>query len=202
MPEARLKIELGNSRRDAAGCARVYAPAVRHGAASFELEPPDAAEFARRMEAHAATHPWLVARGSDEVAAYAYAAPHRQRAAYQWSAEVSVYVHPIHHRRGVGRALYQALLAVLTAQGFVNAYGGITLPNPASVALHEALGFRRFATYARVGYKSGAWHDVGWWHRTLTEPVTDPQPPLGVEVLVGRGDVGSILARAWQGEES
>ena len=123
--------------------------------------------------------PWLVA--TDEhgrVVGYAYAGRHRERAAYRWSVDISAYIDPAWQGRGVGRRLYDALLAILRRQGFVNAFAGITLPNPASVALHEAIGMRRVGVFERVGYKSGAWHDVAWYGMRLVEPPDPPSEPI------------------------
>jgi phosphinothricin acetyltransferase len=109
---------------------------------------------------------------------YAYASRHRERAAYQWSVDTTVYVRQGRQRRGVGRALYTALLGVLPLQGYVNAYAGVTLPNPASVGLHTAMGFQPVGTYRRVGWKLGRWHDVAWFQRPLgAGPVDDGVPP-------------------------
>ena len=152
---------------DSAGCAAIYAPFVAETAVSFETEPPTAAQMAERIASCLRTHAWLVAEDGDELLGYAYATAHRQRPAYQWAAEVSVYVAPTSQRRGVGRALYGQLLVDLAAYGYRLALAGVTLPNPASVALHEAMGFEPVGVYRGVGYKLGAWHDVGWWQRTL-----------------------------------
>jgi L-amino acid N-acyltransferase YncA len=122
--------------------------------------------------------PWLVCEHRGELLGYAYASPHRVRAAYQWSVDVSVYIHAQARRSGVGRGLYRSLFALLTLQGFYHAYAGITLPNPASVGLHESLGFQPVGVYRSVGYKLGAWHDVGWWQLALQERVPAPEPPL------------------------
>lgn len=150
---------------DAAACAAIYAPHVTEGVASFEIEPPDAAEMARRMQA---AHLWLVAAGEGgEVTGYAYASPHRDRPAYRWTAETSVYVAADRQGRGVGRALYEALFAGLAERGFRTLLAGITLPNAASVALHERVGFEQVGLFRAVGFKAGEWWDVGWWQRTL-----------------------------------
>src|SRR6476620_2575552 len=137
--------------------SEIYAPAVVGSGISFELEPPDGAEMARRVGYVAARTPWLVCEHRGEVAGYAYASRHRERAAYDWSVEVSAYVDAEHHRAGVARALYASLFAALTVQGFHNAYAGVALPNDASVAFHRALGFTLVGTYHRVGYKHGCW---------------------------------------------
>jgi len=155
---------------DSAACADIYAPYVRESAVSFEAEAPDAHEMAQRIERIGRTHPWLVAEQDGRVVGFAYAAPHRERAAYRWAADVTVYVHPDRHGRGVGRALYEHLLALLRDQRLHVACAGIALPNDASVGLHEALGFEPVGVYRKIGYKAGAWHDVGWWQLRLLPP--------------------------------
>jgi phosphinothricin acetyltransferase len=165
---------------DAAAIAAIYAPHVTGAATSFELEPPDPAEMAGRIGAVLGYAPWLVLCEGSGLLGYAYASRHRDRAAYQWSVDVSVYVGGAHQRRGVGRALYGSLFALLELQGFHAAHAGITLPNPASVGLHEALGFRPIGVYPAVGYKRGAWHDVGWWQRPLRDRTGAPAPPLSL----------------------
>jgi L-amino acid N-acyltransferase YncA len=173
--------------RDAAACAEIYAPFVRDTVISFEERPPDEREFARRIELITQTHPWLVAELDGEVAGYAYASPHRERAAYRWAADVAVYVARAHHRRGVGRELYGALLPLLARQGLLIACAGVTLPNDASVGLHESFGFTRVGIYRRIGWKSGAWRDVGWWQLELANPGNgrdrppEPGPPARLD---------------------
>lgn len=161
---------------DGAALAAVYAPYVVDAAQSFEEAPPTAAEMARRVAATVPQRPWLVAEDGG-VVAYAYAGPHRSRPAYRWCVEVSVYVHPDHHRKGHGRRLYGALFELLRRQGYRRAYAGITLPNAGSVGLHEALGFAAVGVYEGVGYKAGRWHDVGWWTLPLLPPVAHPPEP-------------------------
>jgi phosphinothricin acetyltransferase len=162
---------------DGPALAAIYAPAVSAHATSFELEAPDGAEMARRVASLTMRTPWLVCEHQSAVVGYAYASPHRDRWAYQWSVEVSAYVGATAHRRGVGRALYASLFAVLVIQGFRNAYAGITLPNEASVRFHEAAGFTRVGIYRGVGYKFGAWHDVLWLERALQPRAVDPTVP-------------------------
>jgi phosphinothricin acetyltransferase len=163
--------------RDGAGCAAIYAPYVRDSVASFEEREPSAEEFARRIELISRSHPWLVADDDGELAGYAYAAPHRERAAYRWAAEVAVNVAPHRRRQGIGRALYGALLPLLVRQGLRIVCAGITLPNDASVALHESFGMEPVGVYRRIGWKFGAWHDVGWWQGELAAPGADGRPP-------------------------
>jgi L-amino acid N-acyltransferase YncA len=174
--------------RDGAGCAAVYGPFVRDTVISFEDQPPDERELARRIEHTTRTHPWLVAEVGGELAGYAYATRHRDRHAYRWAANVTVYVAPPHHRRGIGRALYGALMPLLVRQGLFVACAGVTLPNDASVGFHESFGFIPVGVYRRIGWKAGAWWDVGWWELELASPVAgDGQPPEpGPPVRLGR----------------
>jgi L-amino acid N-acyltransferase YncA len=163
---------------DAAQMLAIYAPVVRETAISFELEPPTEDEFRQRIRNVLEYAPWLVCEDNGDILGYAYASRFRPRAAYQWTVEVTVYVHPDRHRRGVGRALYMALLECLRLQGYCTAVAVIALPNPASVALHESLGFAHIGVFHAVGYKHGQWHDVGWWELALRERDPSPAPPL------------------------
>jgi phosphinothricin acetyltransferase len=169
-------IRLATSR-DAEAIAAIYRPIVAATAISFETVPPGGAEMERRIATVLQIAPWLVYEDAGEVAGYAYGSRHRDRAAYQWSVDVSVYVGEGSRRRGIGRALYRALFPLLRLQGFYAAHAGITLPNAASVALHESLGFRPVGIYRAVGFKLGAWHDVGWWQSSLRERTPEPQVP-------------------------
>ena len=163
---------------DAPQIQAIYAPVVEDSVISFEVEAPTVAEMARRITTTSATLPWLVAEGEqDGVLGYAYAAKHRDRAAYRWSVDVSVYIAERHRGQGIGRRLYEGLFADLADLGYVMAFAGITLPNPASVGLHEAVGFRPLGVFSSVGYKHGRWHDVGWWQRPLRDAPTEPEPP-------------------------
>jgi phosphinothricin acetyltransferase len=130
-----------------------------------------------------------------DVTGYAYASPHRARAAYRWSVDTSVYVGERWRRSGVGRDLYASLFSVLAAQGFVNAYAGIALPNPASVRLHEAVGFTSIGVYEGVGYKLGRWHDVGWWQRALKPAPETPDEPIPLAELREAGGLETRPAR-------
>lgn len=157
---------VGRAPGEVEACLAVYAHYVETTAVSFETEVPDAEEMARRV---AAAHVWLVAELGGTVVGYAYGAPHRPRAGYRFTAEVSVYVDPAHHGRGLGRALYGPLLERLREQGFHLALAGVTLPNPASVRLHESHGFVRVATFPEIGHKLGRWHDTEWWALRLSD---------------------------------
>jgi L-amino acid N-acyltransferase YncA len=163
---------------DAGAVAAIYAPYVRDTVISFEDVPPSPDEMRGRMSRTLATHPFLVFEDDGSVVAYAYATPHKERAAYRWSVDVTVYAMQEVHRRGVGRALYTALFEILSRQGFHSAFAGITLPNEKSVGLHEAMGFRHAGAYVETGFKFGAWRDVGWWRRPIASgpPRGEPIP--------------------------
>jgi L-amino acid N-acyltransferase YncA len=183
--------------RDAAAIAAIYRPYVTDAVTSFEVDPPGVADMAARIEAVLARTPWLVCTGADDaVIGYAYASRHHERAAYQWSVDVAVYIHAGHHRRGVGRLLYEKLFALLRLQGYYVAHGGITLPNAASVGLHESLGFVPVGVYPAVGWKLGAWRDVGWWRLPLQELVPTPAPPLSTAEAQSLPAWGALLPPA------
>jgi phosphinothricin acetyltransferase len=182
--------------RDAETVAAIYAPAVADRATSFELTPPDAEEMRRRIATVLQRFPWLVCESSKTVLGYVYATAHRERAAYRWSVDVAAYVSADVQRRGIARALYSGLFEILSLQGYRNAYAGITLPNPASVAMHEATGFQRVGIYHHVGYKFGKWHDVAWFERPLAEHVLEPQEPVAFPTVATTGEARSAMARA------
>jgi len=185
---------------DAGEMLRIYAPLVRETAISFELNPPSVEELRERIRNILSTHVWLVCDEGQALVGYAYASRFRPREAYQWTAEVTVYVHSAHQRRGIGRALYLSLLELLRLQGFSSAIGVIALPNEASVQLHERLGFEAIGVFKRAGYKLGRWHDVGWWHLDLRNYATNPNPPRSVTELVGSPEWERALATGLTGE--
>jgi len=181
------------AEHDAEQIQAIYALVVRGAAISFELEPPTVSQMRQRIIKTVERLPWVVCEQSGEILGYAYASPHRTRAAYQWSVDVSAYVHVHNSRSGVGHAAYDALFKILTIQGFYNAYAGITLPNPASVGLHESMGFNPVGVYRSVGYKLGSWHDVGWWHLVLREPILPPEPIADLGDVLEMKEVDAIL---------
>jgi len=170
---------------DASEIAAIYAPIVDRTPITFELEPPGEAEIARRIVTTLEQFPWLVA-DSGAILGYAYAGSHRARAAYRWSVDVSVYVAPSARRTGVGRRLYEALFALLDAQGYFNAFAGVTLPNDASLGLHCAVGFEPVGVYRNVGYKFGVWHDTAWLQRALRRPSATVAEPLAFSTIRDR----------------
>ena len=165
---------------DAAAIAAIYAPYVLGGTVSFESEAPDARAMRARMAASDGLYPWIVAtNGEDDagVLAYAYATRFRDRPAYRYVVETSIYVAGAMVGQGAGRLLYAALVHTLRAQGFTQAIGVISLPNDGSISLHEAVGFRRAGVYREIGYKQGRWIDVGFWQCALNDSVTPPVEP-------------------------
>jgi L-amino acid N-acyltransferase YncA len=154
---------------DAGSLLDIYRPFVESSVVSFETLAPTVEEFSERIRKALASWQWLVAEQEGQCVGYAYGSSHRERAAYRWSVEVSAYVQPNHHRKGIGRSLYSKLFDDLSHIGFCNAYAGITLPNEASVALHRSVGFEFVGTFAAVGRKFGKWHDVAWFQRRLRD---------------------------------
>jgi L-amino acid N-acyltransferase YncA len=181
------------TERDAGGIQAIYAPYVRDTCISFEIEPPGVEEIRQRIANVLPRWPWLVCEQGGEIIAYAYASEHRVRAAFRWAVDVAVYVRQDRQRQGLGRALYSILLPLLTLQGYCHAYAAIYVPNPGSVALHEAVGFRPFAVFADVGYKLGGWRDVGWWHLALRALPVAPQEPASVAEVCRQPEWDRIL---------
>lgn len=168
---------------DADAVHAIYAPAITHGVATFETSLPGVAAMRERIRTRLENYPWLVWEAYDRVVAYAYAGRFRERAAYDWIAETSVYVHADACRRGIARQLYAALLGAMRLQGIQQAVGVITLPGEASVALHEAMGFEPAGVWRSAGYKRGQWWDVGVWQKELQAPVIPPQAVVAFGAL-------------------
>ncbi|ADB39309.1 GNAT family N-acetyltransferase [Spirosoma linguale] len=175
---------------DASAILAVYAPYITGSTITFEYEVPPIAEFAGRIRAIQQQFPYLVAEEEGSLLGYAYASRHRDRPAYQWSVETSVYVHPAGHRRGIARQLYTRLFDLLVQQGYYNAYAGITSPNPQSESFHRSMGFDYIGTYAKIGYKMGAWHDVSWFQRTLQPHQINPVIPMPISHVQGELSAG------------
>ena len=180
---------------DAAAIQAIYAPVVENTIISFELEPPSVAEIEQRITKTLATFPWLACEYQGEVIGYAYASKHRERAAYQWAVDVSAYVKEGFRGNGTGKALYTAMNDILARQGFYNAFAGISLPNAASVGLHEAVGFKPLGIYRQVGFKLGAWHDVGWWQLELQPLEVPPRPLQAFGEIAGTAGVEAALRK-------
>jgi phosphinothricin acetyltransferase len=174
-----LTIRSADPQRDATACAEIYSPHVEESPVSFEEGAPDAAEMAARIERYGRSHAWLVAEREGWVVGYAYATAFNERPAYRWSASVSVYVAEEARGSGVGRALYEALFDRLRERGFRMACAGITLPNEASCGLHQSFGFELVGVNREIGWKQGAWRDVGWYQLELVPAGEGPPPEPG-----------------------
>lgn len=177
------RVRLADPDRDSAAVAAIYRPVVEDSHVSFETVAPDEAEIAQRIRSTLTLTPWLVVSEDDDVEGFAYAVPHRSRSAYRWSVDISVYVDDSARGRGLGRVLYDALIPLLRRQGFVNVYAGIALPNPASEALHRAVGMQPIGIYPGVGFKLGRWWDVAWYWMRLEDPPDLPADPLPLPAL-------------------
>jgi phosphinothricin acetyltransferase len=163
---------------DAAGILAIYAPYIENTSFTFETETPSEEAFAVRISTYLQQWPWLVCEINGIIAGYAYGAKYRERTAYQWCVESSIYIHDDHLQSGIGKLLYTALIDILKRQGYRNVYAVINLPNDKSVAFHERMGFTYFATYEKVGYKLGRWKNVGWWQLAINEYGPEPNAPI------------------------
>jgi len=184
--------------RDAEAIRDIYAPFVLESATSFEIEVPDVPSVEQRIRSVQERYPWLVFESGEAVLGYAYATRHRERLAYQWCVEVSVYVHASMRRCGVGRALYVSLFEILKRQGYVNAYAGITLPNLSSIFMHESLGFEPIGVFKKIGYKLGQWHDVAWLQFRLLDDATPILQPIPAKAILSDNEIAAFFQRQAQ----
>jgi phosphinothricin acetyltransferase len=164
---------------DAAAVLAIYAPYIERTSFTFETTVPSLEDFKTRISTYTEKYPWLVAEEAGKVIGYAYASKHRDREAYQWSVESSVYVAEDYQGKGVAEKLYTALFSILQASGFVNVYAGITLPNPKSYSFHTRIGFEPVGVYKNIGYKLGSWHDVAWLVKVINVHGKEPVAPGG-----------------------
>lgn len=179
---------------DASGILAIYGPYCESTCVSFEISAPSLEHMRERIRRITAEYPWLVAEQDGEIVGYVYASPHHERAAYRWSVDVAVYIAPNYQRRGVGRALYETLFAILREQGLFKALAGITLPNPGSVGLHESVGFQPATAFSGVGYKFGRWLDVGWWQLNLQPERDSPAEPKTFDSSMSSAALSAVLA--------
>ena len=183
------------SVNDAHSVLDIYGPYIQNTSFTFETEVPPIEAFKERIRYYLQNWPWLVCEVGGIIAGYAYGTKHRERTAYQWCVESSVYVHDDFHRAGVATALYSALIEILKLQGFRNLYAVINLPNERSVLFHERIGFEYFATYKNVGYKLGKWKNVGWWQLQLNDYIDEPSAPIKFSE-VDKRSIDNILQSA------
>ena len=180
---------------DAAAVAAIYAPYCEGSAVSFEQVAPSADQMQQRIAGVLAQRPWIVLEDAGTVAGYAYAAPHNDRWAYRWSVNTAIYISRTHHRRGAGRALYTTLFSLLRHLGYYRAVAGITVPNAASVGLHEAMGFALVGVYREIGYKLGAWRDVAWYEAPIQPVPAEPEEPRPLQALRGTPEWDDAVRR-------
>lgn len=172
----------------------IYAPHVSEGTTSFEMTIPSHAQMWERISTYLNHAPWIVMEIDGDIAGYAYASEHRARAAYDWAIEVSVYVHPDHQRKGVGRKLYACLFELIKAQGYCTVIAGITMPNTPSEHIHQAMGFQLIGTYHKVGYKHGDWRDTRWYELDMNPNNSPPKPIISMAELDQSGHIDRIVA--------
>jgi L-amino acid N-acyltransferase YncA len=193
-PNVRLVIRLARAA-DAPAIHAIYAPIVRDTPISFEWEVPSVGEMARRMAKVLETRPWLVYEEAGEVIGYVYASTFRDRIAYQWGTEVTVYLHEAARGRGLAPRLYAALFDVLRLQGYCTAVAGATMPNPASERLHLKLGFTEFGRYPAAGFKFGEWYDVVFWYLRL-RPLPERPPELrSIHEIIGTREFNDAIKK-------
>jgi phosphinothricin acetyltransferase len=173
--------------------AEIYRPAVVDNTVSVELTAPTGAEMADRIAETLKIRPWIVAE-TDRVIGFAYSGPHRVRPGYAWSAEATIYIDMAAPRKGVGRALYTSLFAILTLQGYQNVYAGVILPNIASAGFHVAMGFTPVAEYRNVAFKHDQWLTSRWYHKALGSHPVPPAPTVPLPDLIGTPAFDRALA--------
>ena len=183
---------------DAPAIHQIYLPIVRDTHISFEQIAPTPREIAARIEKTLSQYPWLVCELDGQLTGYSYASAFRSRAAYQWTAETTVYIHADFQRRGVARALYSSLMAILREQGYCSAIGVIALPNAGSIRAHEALGFRKVGVFENAGYKASAWRDTGWWQLALRPAPSQPLSPRPITELANQDNFPTLLQTGLQ----
>lgn len=183
------------TERDAEACHAIYAPTVLDSAITFETELPGVEVMRQRIQARLRHYPWLIWEEDSQVLAYAYAGRFRERAAYDWIAETSIYVHADARRRGIARRLYAALLDTMALQGIHQAVGVITLPGDVSVMLHESMGFEAAGVWKKAGYKLERWWDVGVWQKELQAVPPSPSPVKAFPELAQSKSLRTLLAQ-------
>lgn len=184
------------TKDDAAQILEIYSPFI-YTPVTFEEEVPSLAEFEERISKIQKDCPYLVCKIANQVVGYAYSSEFRSRASYRWSHEVSVYIHPEFRGMNIGRALYTALFKILKLQHIATLLAVITVPNDASVKLHESMGFKPCATLHNVGYKHKKWHDVGIWERSIQEDEhSAPEEPIAFSTIRESAVVSEILQKS------
>jgi len=181
---------------DAEAILEIYKTYIENTRVTFEVEVPTITAFRERMERITDRFPWIVCEIDGKIAGYAYGSKHGERAAYRWSADLSVYIHENYHRYGLGTALYTALLELLRKQGYFTVYAGVSTPNPKSEAFHTSFGFRNLGEFKNAGYKLGAWCGVSWYELVLNEYVSEPEETISIGQLDRRENFDEIFTKA------
>jgi len=173
-------IRLGDPVHDSRQVAAIYYPYVLNTPITFESDPPTGSVMCIRMENVMEKYPWLVCEEDGEVMGYSYGSRFRDRPAYDWTVETTIYVKESAHGLGIGFALYTSLIEYLRLQGYCSAVSAIALPNLPSINLHERLGFEKCGLLTNAGFKDGIWHTVGLWWLTLQLHPDNPSPPINL----------------------
>ena len=183
---------------DCVSLLEVYEEFISNTAVTFEVEVPSVSEFGKRITKVLEKHPWLVCEINREIVGYAYASKHRERAAYQWSVDVTVYINPKYHRMHIATALYTTLIGLLKEQGYYSAYAGVALPNIKSEGFHEYFGFKSVEVFHNVGYKFDEWRDVKWFELTILEHTKNPTVPKTINEIKDTQEFKDIINNAIQ----
>ncbi|MBR2407475.1 MAG: N-acetyltransferase [Lachnospiraceae bacterium] len=165
---------------DAEAILSIYSEYIKNTAVTFEIEVPSLASFRDRIARITEHFPWLVCEIDGVIAGYAFASKHGERAAYRWSADLSVYIHERFHRNHIASELYEAVIELLRTQGYYTVYAGVSTPNPKSEAFHHAYGFRCLGEFKNVGYKLGEWRGVAWYELPIAEYGKAPSEPKSI----------------------
>lgn len=168
---------------DTAEILGIYEPYIKDTVITFEYEIPSVDDFRSRIREISSDYPYIVCVSDGKIIGYAYAHRQMERAAYQWNAELSVYIDKACLRCGIGKALYSALIEILQTQNVCNVYGGVTSPNENSEKLHEYFGFKRLGVYHSTGYKCGVWHDVTWFEKLIGNYDLEPKPFVSIQEI-------------------
>jgi phosphinothricin acetyltransferase len=191
------KIRLATTA-DAEATRNIYAPYVLNTAISFEYEVPTVEEFKKKIEKITAQYPWLVCEYDGGIVGYAYGSIHRDRTAYQWSPEATVYLNEKFHRKGIARVLYSTLFEILKMQGYFTAFAGVLVTNKKSVEFHRAMGFEDIGLFKNIGFKLGEWHTNLWMQYEIQKPIFNPPVPVDIGEIVKTEEFDNVMKNANQ----
>ncbi|MCR1949813.1 GNAT family N-acetyltransferase [Clostridium sp. DSM 100503] len=175
-----IKIRMANEN-DAEEILEIYTPYIKNTAITFEYEVPTVDEFKDRIRKISEDYPYLVCTLNEKIIGYAYSYRQKERAAYMWNVELSVYIDNKYIGYGLGKAFYTALIEISKLQNIKNLYGGVTSNNLNSEKLHEYFGFKKLGVYHNTGYKFGKWHDVTWYEKSINDSYFEPKPLISIK---------------------